>query len=334
MFVKICYWTPNSIGGAGKYEHYLPYLVSKLNENVEIKVVRRPKGIRGNPIFLRYYYKTYDCDLVHATTQTLCIYSFPKPKKFIVTVHDIYTLHKSIKSRIKKSLIKKSLNRADRIIAVSKFTKHEIMEYIGIKGEKITVIPMGVDLSLYKPIDKYYSRKKLGLDYDKKYILIVSSNAPHKRMDIAIKVFLEVRKYMGNNVKLIKCGYGHKLEGDGIINVGFVPEYKMPFLYNAADILLHTSEYEGFGVPLLEAMSCGLHIVTSNKAAIPEVVGDCAHLIDIESDNCIQEFVNAILKVFETKKKNYKGIERSKIFSWENCAKKTYAIYEELLSNG
>ena len=332
--MKVCYWTPNSIGGAGKYERYLPKEISKIRKDIIIKIVRRPKNvIKGNPIFLKCYYRDYNSDIIHATSQALCIYSFPKPKNFLITVHDIHTLYRSIKFKIKRFFIKKFLNRADKIIAVSKFTKREIIEQIGIEDDKITVIPLGVDLNLYKPMDKNYCRRVFGLENDKKYILIVASNAPHKRMDISIAVFLKVKKYFGNNVRLIKCGYGHKLYNEDVINTGLLPEHKMPFLYNAADVLLHTSEYEGFGVPLLEAMACGLPIVASKKASIPEVIGDCGYLIDIDSDTCIDDFTEAILNILdnENEKRNYKGIERSKMFSWANCAKKTLKIYDEML---
>lgn len=326
--MKICYWTPNAGGGAGKYEHYLPKEIEKLGAKVE--VFRRPKGLKGNPITLRLLYRS-NGDIVHATSQTLSIYSYPKPNNFVVTVHDIYSLHRSLMARIKRSLINKVLQRADMLIAVSEFTKGEIIEQMKIDEDKIKVVPMGVDLSMYKPMNKETCKRALGLNVDEKHILVVASNAPHKRMDITKAVFKEVMKCR-EKIKLLKVGYGQTLEGQGIINLGFVPEEKMPIVYNAADVLLHTSEYEGFGMPLLEAMACGLPIVASNKAAIPEVVGECGRLVDLDSEDCIERFVEEILDCIDRDKKNRKGVKRAMKFSWEMIAKKTMKIYEELLN--
>lgn len=324
--MKVCYWTSNAVGGAGKYEYYLPKEVEKLGINVS--VYKRPEGVLGNPITLKFFYKT-NGDIIHATTQTLSIYGLPKPKKFIVTVHDMLTLHKSIKSKLKRFLIKKFLNKADKIIAVSEFTKKEIISQTGISENKIEVVPMGIDLSKYRPLDKEYSRRVFSLNQEYKYILVVASNAPHKRMDITLAVFNEVKKCR-EDVRLIKAGYGQQLQGKGIINVGFVPESKMPYLYNASDVLLHTSEYEGFGMPILEAMACGISVVCSKKASIPEVVGSCGSLVDIDSDDYVEQFVEGILNSIEQRRNN-RSMIRAKNFSWGNVAKKTVKVYKEII---
>lgn len=325
--MRICYWTPNAGGGAGKYEHYLPRGIAKLG--VEVKIFRRPKGLKGNPLTLRLFYKS-DGDIVHATSQILSIYSYPKPENFVVTVHDLYSLQQSLTARIKRSLIKNTLNRADKIIAVSEFTKGETNEQMKINEDKIEVIHMGIDLSMYKFTNKELCKRELGLNAEEKHILTVASNEPHKRMDITKAVFEKVSKCR-EDVKLLKAGYGQTLEGKGIVNLGFVPEERMPILYNASDVLLHTSEYEGFGMPLLEAMACGTPIVASNKAAIPEVVGDCAELVDLDSENCVEQFAEKVLNYIDRGRRNQKGIERSKKFSWERTARETMEVYEALL---
>jgi len=327
--MKICYWTPSSGGGAGKYEHYLPRKMEELG--AEVNVFARPKGFLGNPLTLRLFYKS-DGDIVHATTSTLSMYSFPKPKRFIITVHDMRTRQKSLKSRIKRFIVRDLgfVKRADRLIAVSNFTKDEIRKYIEFEEHFIFVIPMGVDLSMYKPLEKEKCKMELNLNPEEKYILVVASNEKHKRMDITRKVFSEIRKSY-DDIKLIKIGYGTKLEGESIINLGFIPEEKMPILYNAADVLLHTSEYEGFGMPLLEAMACGTPVVASNKASIPEVVGDCGELVDLDAEDCVEQFAEKVLDCIDKGDRNEKGIERAKKFSWERVARKTMNVYEELL---
>jgi len=323
--LRICYWTSNAVGGAGKYELYLPRCVSKLH--VDVNVYKRPKGFFGNPILLKLFYKT-NGDIVHATTQTLSIYANPKPRRFIVTVHDMLTLHRSMQSKVKRFLIKKFLNKADKIIAVSEFTKREILNQTNVPEDNIEIVPMGVDISRYRPLNKNYSRSIFNLDLGCKYILVVASNASYKRTDIALAVFNEIKKYR-DDVKLIKAGYGQQLQGEGIINVGFVPESKMPYLYNASDVLLHTSEYEGFGMPILEAMACGIPVVCSKKASIPEVVGSRKYLVDIDSTDCIKQFAWKILDNLE-RKRDLKFVMRARNFSWDNIAKRTVKIYERV----
>lgn len=326
IVTKICYWTPNAGGGAGKYEYYLPKEIKNLG--AEVEVFRRPRGLKGNPLTLRLFYKS-NGDIVHATSQTLSIYSYPKPKNFIVTVHDIYTLHKSIGSQIKRFLIKNTLKIVDKIIAVSEFTKNEMVDQIGVNEDKIVVVYMGIDRSLYRPMDKKSCKESFNLNTEEKHILVVASNLPHKRMDITKAVFDKILNR--GDVKLLKAGYGNKLKGEGIINVGFIPEEKMPILYNAADVLLHTSEYEGFGMPLLEAMACGVPVVASNKASIPEVVGDCGELVDLDAEDCVEQFAEKVLDCIDKGDRNEKGIERAKKFSWERVARETMKVYEKLL---
>ncbi len=98
-------------------------------------------------------------------------------------------------------------------------------------------------------------------------------------------------------MKLLKVGYGDMLQGEGIINLGWVREEDMPSLYNAADIFLHTAEYEGFGLPVLEAMACGVPVVASNSASLPEIVGNCGELVDLSSPEYEMNFSTAILQI-------------------------------------
>jgi len=327
--MKICYWTPNAGGGAGKYEYYLPREMKKLG--VEVEVFRRPKGLKGNPLTLRLVYKC-DGHIVHATTSSVSIYSYPKPKTFVVTNHGLrFTPRATFEERIKRILASKSLKRADKIIAVSEFTKKEAIHKVGVEEDKVVVIPLGVDRSKYKPLDREYCRRILGLNLEEKYILVVATSIPLKRLDITKDVLQRVREFR-DDVKLIKCGHG-KLKGEGIINMGIVPDDRMPILYNAADVLLHTSEYENWSMPPLEAMACGIPVVASNKGGIPEVVGDCGELVDLDAEDCVEQFAEKVLDCIDKGDRNEKGIERANKFSWEKVARETMKVYEELLRN-
>lgn len=325
--MKVCYWSPSAGGGAGKYEYYLTKEIERLGVGTEI--FKKPNGLKGNPATVRMFYKNHG-DIVHATSQTLSLYSFPKPEKFIITNHGLrFTTRVTLEERVKRFFTSKTLDRADKIIAVSEFTKNEAINKLGIDEDKVVVIHLGIDLSKYKQMNKEYCRSLLGLDPHEKYILVVATKVPLKRLDISKAVFQQIRNHR-DDLNLIKCGSGN-LEGDRIINLGLVTEDKMPILYNAVDLLLHTSEYESFGMPLLEAMACGIPIVASKKAAIPEIVGNCGELVNLDSDDCVKQFVDKSLDYINKGEVNYKGIKRSKYFSWKKTTKKTLEIYREMI---
>lgn len=330
--MKIVYWNSNAFGGARIYMKELAKGVKAMCVHAEIEEIFLPIGIKS--IFLPLVYRIRDADIIHATTQTVSIFSLFRnlgTTKLVVTVHDlnhIYYFSLSAEYILKKLFVSKSLRRADKLITVSNFYKDEIVRLLNIPQEKVSVTYLGIDHSKFKPLDKDKCRERLGLDKAKKYILAVASISQRKRMDLTKKAFKRITE-MRKDVYLLKVGSG-KLEEKGVINFGKVSNEKMPFFYNASDVLLHTSEYESFGMPLLEAMACGLPIVASNKASIPEVVGDCGELVDL-NDDCVEVFAEKVLECINKDERNLKGIERSKKFSWEETARETMKVYEELL---
>jgi len=177
-------------------------------------------------------------------------------------------------------------------------------------------------------MDKIECKRKFGLNPEEKHILVVSSNIEHKRMDLAKKIFNYIRS-IREDVKMIKAGYGELLGGDGVISVGWVPEEQMPLLFNAADVYLHTSEYEGFGLPVLEAMACGVPVVANNKASIPEIVGDYGSFAGLDERNIIQTS-EKILSLINNGI-DREAVEQSKKFSWRETAEETIKVYEEVL---
>ena len=213
-------------------------------------------------------------------------------------------------------------------IAISEFTKKETVRLAGVDESVIDVVHLAADRSKYYPLDRKECKRRFGFDTKEKHILVVASNLEIKRMDLTQKVFDGVRKQR-NDVKLIKAGYAETLSGDDIINTSWVPEDEMPLLYNSADVFLHTSEYEGFGLPILEAMSCGVPVVVSNKASIPEVVGSYGNMVDLDANDVIEQFVDKILSCIDMGT-DEKAIEQSKNFSWQKTAERTITVYEKL----
>lgn len=340
--MKVIQWNTSRINspmsGIKKYEDELfKNMVKIIREeslDVEVeRVMRDANRVLGSTVVSWFFkYRCNNADLVHATSQvTAPVVYLRRPKRFVVTVHDLIpmiypSVVRDLSTKLQWILTPKALKKVDKIIAISEFTKKELIRLLKIPEEKITVIYQGVDHTLYKPMDKEYCKKYFGLNPEEKYILYVASNDEHKRVDLAKAVFKEIKKCR-DDVKLIKAGYSEKLEGEGIISMGWIDEKDMPKLYNSADVYLHTSEYEGFGLPILEAMACGVPVVASKKASIPEVVGNAGVLIDLD-DNCIQEFAENILKILDKKMRiDKRALERSMIFSWEETAKETLEEY-------
>jgi glycosyltransferase involved in cell wall biosynthesis len=338
--MKIVQWNVSKrdqpLTGISRYEEELFLKILEITSSSDIQRIQRSNSLflGSVPLSWLYRYSAVGADIVHATNQTLAPIAYvKKPKNFIVTVLDLTPMvypetQTDLSTKIQWVLTPKALKIPDKIIAISVFTKEELVRLCGIDERKIDVIYPGVDHSRYFPLSRRECKTKFGLDADEKHILVVASNSPHKRMDITKSVFDQVKKEY-SHVKLLKVGYGGVLQGKGIINLGWVKEDDMPSLYNAADIFLHTAEYEGFGLPVLEAMACGVPVVVSKSASLPEIVGDCGSLIDLTNPDYLTKFSDAIFEILREGSPRG-GVERSKLFSWVRMAKETYQLYEEV----
>jgi glycosyltransferase involved in cell wall biosynthesis len=234
--------------------------------------------------------------------------------------------------------------RANKIITISEYSKRDIIRCLGYPEDKIDVIYPGVDNNKYYLNQNVNILEKYGLRKNGKYVLYVGSEQPRKNVDVLIKAFYQLKKRF-NDVKLIKVGRSQltrersnikkivremSLQSD-VVMLDYVVENDMPKIYNIADVLVFPSLYEGFGLPVLEAMACGTPVITSNTTSIPEVVGDAGIMLD---PNDIKGFENAMYEVLTNneirQEMREKGLKRTKMFTWERCAKETLTIYEKI----
>ena len=226
------------------------------------------------------------------------------------------------------------------IITISENSKKDICEYFALKPERVFVTYLGAS-DIYRPIDKYVVRnfliKNYGIDYD--YILYVGNMGPHKNLVNLVRAFNIVKDKF--DIKLILSGkvtHGkdvidevNNLKLDKLVKfLGYVPVMHLPYLYNGAKLFVFPSRYEGFGLPVLEAMKCGVPVITSNVSALPEVGGDAALYVDPYD---IESIANAILKVLQSdelkKELSKKSIERARLFRWDITAKKTLEVFKK-----
>ena len=271
--------------------------------------------------------------------------------KKVVTVHDMVykAFPETVRGRTKLMLnmgLKKSMKRADIIITDSEFSKSEIIKYFPKYRGKIKVVPCGVDLEKFCPCKdkKHISDVKTSLGIEGEYFLYVGTIEPRKNLKRLITAYNALAKKLSDPPKLVLAGgkgwlYDDIFEEvrrlgleDKVIFTKYVPSEDMNPLMCGALAFVFPSIYEGFGMPPLEAMACGVPVLTTAEASLPEVTGDCAVICDAYSPKSIAEGLYRLYKDEKLRAElSRRGIERAKSFTWERSAKALYKIYKELL---
>jgi len=297
--------------------------------------------------------------LTHLTAQQMGTLLRLKPRlhPVIITVHDIvpYLVRKDVEQTTFRhpldiwfdKLAMGGLKRADALISDSHFTKQTVIEALGCPAERIHVVHLGVEHSVFRPqsIPEGF-RKLYKLEDQTHHVLYVGSENPRKNLPRLLKAFAQIHKQIPD-VRLIKIGspeYGPQAEKlrhqvqllgleDDVVFIDHVSDKDLALFYNFADLFVFPSIYEGFGLPPLEAMACGTPVICSNAASLPEVVGDAAMMVDpYETDG----LANAMLSLLSNKdlceELREKGLARAKEFTWERTARETIAVYEKVLA--
>jgi len=281
-------------------------------------------------------------DVVHLSNQHFARYALFLKKPFLVTVHDLARCcfnsdMETTRERISLKRDIRGIKKASHIIAVSQNTKSDLIKYLNIPEERITVIYNGVDHSIFKPV-----KSKL---FHEPYILYVGTERARKNLSSLFHAFSRL-KWEFKGLKLVKVGPpGRSAEfrkrtikqiqslvlDEDVIFVDWVAENDLPYYYSSASLLVYPSLYEGFGLPPLEAMACGCPVVTSNTSSLPEVVGDAAIMVDPYD---IDGLANAMREVLTNdglrKAMIEKGLAQAKKFSWEKTAEETLEVYKKV----
>ncbi|MFA9397255.1 MAG: glycosyltransferase family 4 protein [Clostridiaceae bacterium] len=269
--------------------------------------------------------------------------------KTIVTIHDLipYIMPQTVGSGyLKKFLtqIPRILDKCNGIITVSEYSKQDIIRFFPDTKDKVYVTPLAAD-SIYKPLDKEICKHSLNEKYnmDKPFILYVGGFSERKNVESIIQSFHNIYKKLNKEYNLIILGsirdklstlksLVEKLDmNENIKFLGFIENNMLPVFYSAADVFIYPSFYEGFGLPPLEAMSCGCPVISSNTTSIPEVIKDAGILIDPYNIKSIENALESVLNN-NTLRENLslKGLSRSSLFSWDNTAKLTLDAYNEV----
>lgn len=302
--------------------------------------------------------KNQIADIFHVVDHSeghLCAWLKHYGKHNAITCHDLINLvePETFKGRARLPLISmiawknavKSMKKANRIISVSNHTKKDIVNSLEIEEENIAVVPNAVDAIFktipHKSIARY--RQQKGLSSEQFCLLNVGSNHSRKNLMTVLKVLTSL-KAQNVPVRFWKVGKDFTPQQQEYIaqnsletNITYLGQPTLAELitiYNAADLLIAPSTYEGFGLTILEAMACGLAVLTSNVTSLPEVAGDAAILVDPLD---VETMVAKILNLYRDRElhQNFikKGLERSALFTWQNTAEKVACIYEDIASN-
>lgn len=319
------------------------------HDNVSMKAHNIPQRlITAWWLAVRYPYLekiTDECDLYQISE----ICQQPTKKKTVAFIHDLTTLHfpkyHLAKNKILYHFRFKNIKKyADAVLTNSQHTKKDIIEHLGIPENKIHVTYFGTH-KRFRPIEDELKinevLKKYSIDYS--YICYVGTIEPRKNLINLLHAFKSLKNKKDIPHKLVLVGKDGwffeeiyktigqlELENE-VIRTGFAQDEDIPYLLNGADTFIYPSFYEGFGLPVLEALSCGVPTITSDVSSLPEVGGDAVKYVNpedpVDIENKIFEFLHS---ESEREKFSARGLKQAEKFSWEKCAKKHLEVYSSL----
>ncbi|MGB0387139.1 MAG: glycosyltransferase family 4 protein [Ardenticatenaceae bacterium] len=279
----------------------------------------------------------------------------------IVTIHDLSfetlpEVHEPKLRRYLQSAVPYSIKRATHVFADSESTRQDIIDYYNTEPAKITVVYPGVE-PRFRPFKANLPADGAALhqvrstyDLERPFILIVGTLEPRKNMATLIRAFARYRRQGKNELQLVIAGGGGWLSEretlqklvvelaltDDVYFTGFVPDEQLPALINLAQAMVYPSLYEGFGLPVLEALACGVPVITARNSSLTEAGGHAAHYIDNARD--ADALAHALTDVLHDQAKRQhmiaKGLDHAKKFTWESTGRQVVGLYKQVLGKG
>jgi len=342
---KNIFWFGNNVSGYGRdySNHNGPDFINRVRHHVK-------KDLRGLPglktLFhiwrnsqFRSYVRRITPSLYHETNYTpFCFDKGPT----IITLCDLSFMrhpewHPADRVKYFEKFCLKKLSQADAIITISEFSKKEIIELLGVAPTKIHVTPLGVSRS-------FTPGKTQMASLPKKYVLFLGNLEPRKNLVTLLNAYrslpqklrerfpLVIAGASGWHTKELKRGLQLFSRNEKPILTGYIPQKNLPDLYRGASLFVYPSLYEGFGLPVLEAMASGVPIITSDSTSLPEVVGDAGVFVNPYDVDHLKDTMMELLKDDKARRElAEKGVARAKLFSWDKCARETLSVYEKIL---
>jgi glycosyltransferase involved in cell wall biosynthesis len=312
-----------------------------------LPVLKRRLQPVADPFLVSRVLRRYRPGLYHAVEYAQPI--APGGVPVVVTVHDLIPFLFPADypwMRRERLLALRLLRRADALITPSTATAEDCTRVAAVPEARITVVPHGVDPAYAPagPTDVAALRRRLGLDPDEPYLLSVGVFDPRKRLPLLLDAACRLTA-AHPTLRLVLAGdqgaYAEPVRGavaaaglsPHTIHAGYVPADAMPALYTGAAALLFTSAYEGFGLPILEAMACGCPVAACANSAIPEVAGDAALLVPEGAQQHMAEALgHALIPLLDDPVERARRGELGRLhaaqFTWERAARSTLTVYE------
>lgn len=265
---------------------------------------------------------------------------------YVITLHDVipYVMPETCSKNYLKTFMTQMnhiVKNVDHVITVSNHAKNDIYQVLGIPLSNISVTHLAPE-KIYRPMNKASCKAYVQDHYgiDREYILYIGGISPRKNIGAIIDAFHLCQKKLSKNYCLVIGGaHGRSYDrlrlrcetlglADDVLFPGYIPLEELPIFYNGASLFVYPSLYEGFGLPPLEAMACGVPTICSNVTSIPEVVGDAALLVDPHDIDGLAEKITLVLETPSTYATMiHQGLKQAKQYSWEKTTKKTMEIY-------
>jgi glycosyltransferase involved in cell wall biosynthesis len=247
----------------------------------------------------------------------------------VVVIHDAAALrhpewYSPAYAAWQRRLLPALARRALHVVTVSEFSRGELLDLLGIAAESVTVIPGGVDPAFTPAADAERARAALGLT--RPYVLCVASQTARKNLRALVPAAQQLR---ADGVDVVVAGgrrpqFAREAGLDALRHLGAVPDALLPGLYAGAEVFALPSVYEGFGLPLLEAMACGTPVIAADATALPETAGGAARLV---APGAVAEAIRAVLgEPAERARLREAGLARAAAFTWERTARELDAL--------
>lgn len=264
----------------------------------------------------------------------------------VVTIHDVAPLEHPSWFNYKfcawyKFILPKLAKNTAHIITVSQYSASKLAAYLNVPYEKISVVYCGVSQDIFYPLSHQEADAiltNLNLP-DGRYVVSLSSIAPSKNLASLLASWKMIVNKLPEDIYLILVGKPSSVTPlvdfsnlpERVILLGYVDDKYLPALYSRAMLFVYISLYEGFGLPVLEAMACGAPVIASNICSLPEVAGEAAVMADPYAiDDVADKMLKVLSKEALMKSCSIKGLERAKNFSWSTSAKKIWQILEQV----
>ena len=307
------------------------------------------------PVRIAWEQAALPIELLRARADLLHALGFVSPfawrGKSVVTVYDLSFLrYPEVYNRANRVYLSTftppSLRRADRVITISEDARRDVIELCGVAPERVTPILLAADESFAPASPDAVAAFRAAHGLPDRFVLYMGTLQPRKNVELLVRAYAMLRAQGSDDHALVLAGpRGWQYEPifdlirqlgieDSVKFPGFVPGHEQALWYSSATVFAFPSRYEGFGLPLLEAMACGTPVVSSNASSLPEVVGDAGLLVDPAD---AEGLCAALRHLLEDEARRTAlaaaGRERAKLFSWRRMALETVQVYREVLGS-